>query len=102
MKHSREAQHLTLVPPLLSWDELPVEIRGDLEAIFVAVEAKVPLSNMKGYTLWKERPEFLTVVELFTGRKHDIDLLDYPERVRLTDDYIDVMFRHYRYRTDAP
>lgn len=92
----KKVRHLTLVPPLLTWWELPKEIRGDLDAILAAVEAKVKMQDIKGYTLWKERPEFITVVELFTGREYDIDLLDFPERVRLNDEYIDVMFRHYR------
>lgn len=92
----RKTPHLTLVPPLLTWYELPTDIRNDLKAIFAAIEEKVKFQDISGYGLWKERPEVLTVVEQFTARGFDIDLLDFPERVRLTDEYIDVMFRHYK------
>lgn len=94
----KKARHLTLVPPLLTWWELPKAIRGDLDAILAAVEAKVKMQDIKGYKLWSERPEVLTVVEQFTGKGFDIDLMDFPERVRLTDEYIDVMFRYYKKR----
>lgn len=92
----RPGSHLSLVPPLLQWEAIPPDIQAELEQVYAAVIAVVPMANIAGYTLWKDYPPLLTIVEHHTRNGHDVDLMEFPLRIRETDEYIDAMFRHFR------